>query len=119
VLGLEDQTIFQLLLTEKKEDDDDYNIDSRDNENSSEDLVAESEDYDGDEIVDHAVSCMDQYNPFIGQREIHPIRSMHDTAGWALAYYILYEPRVSSDIGGGTLVKGIKLVVKLLVTVNP
>jgi hypothetical protein len=40
---------------------------------------------------------MDQYNPFIGRGEIHPVRSMHDTAGWAPAYYSLYEPRVSAD----------------------
>jgi hypothetical protein len=40
---------------------------------------------------------MDQYNPFIGRGEIHPARSMHDTVGWAPAYYSLYEPLVSAD----------------------
>jgi hypothetical protein len=55
------------------------------------------EDYDGDEIIDHAVSRMDRYNLFIGREKIHPARSMHDTIGWASADYSLYEPRVSID----------------------
>jgi hypothetical protein len=33
----------------------------------------------------------------LGRGEIHPARSMHDTIGWALVYYILYETRVSAD----------------------
>jgi hypothetical protein len=60
------------------DDDDDYNVESDDSENFLEDLDVELEDYDGDEIIDHAVSRMDQYNLFIGRGEIHPARSMHD-----------------------------------------
>jgi hypothetical protein len=56
----------------------------------------ELEDYDGYEIIDHAVSRMDQYNLFIGRGEFHPARSMHDIVGWAPADN-LYEPRVSSN----------------------
>jgi hypothetical protein len=57
----------------------------------------ELEDYDGDEIIDHVVSRMDQSNSFIGRGEIHPARSMHNTVCWAPADYSLYEPRVSAD----------------------
>jgi hypothetical protein len=34
---------------------------------------------------------------FIGWGEIHPVRSMHDTVGWAPTDYNLYEPRVSAN----------------------
>jgi hypothetical protein len=57
----------------------------------------ELEDYDGDEIIDHAVSRMDRYNLFIGRKKFHSARSMHDTIGWAPVDYSLYEPRVSVD----------------------
>jgi hypothetical protein len=57
----------------------------------------ELEEYDDDEIIDHAVSRMDRYNLFIGRRKILSARSMHDTVGWASADYSLYEPRVSID----------------------
>jgi MuDR family transposase len=79
------------------DDDDDYNVESDDSENFSEDLDVELEDYDGEEIIYHVVSRMDQYNMFIGREEIHSARSMHDTIGWAPADYSLYEPRVSVD----------------------
>jgi hypothetical protein len=70
---------------EEEDDDNDYNVESEDSKDFSEDLDMElEEDYDGDEIIDHAVSRMDRYNPFIGRREIHPARSMHDTIGWLM-----------------------------------
>jgi hypothetical protein len=40
----------------------------------------ELEDYDGDDIIDHAVSRMDRYNLFIGRVEIHLARSEPDLA---------------------------------------
>jgi hypothetical protein len=76
---------------EEEEDDDDYNVESKDLD------VELEEDYDSDEIIDHAVSRMDGYNPFIGLGEIHPARNMHDTVGWAHVEYSLYESRVSAD----------------------
>jgi hypothetical protein len=60
---------------EEEEDDDDYNVESEDSENFSKDLDVESEDYDSDKIIDHVVSRMDRYNPFISQGEIHPART--------------------------------------------
>jgi hypothetical protein len=56
---------------DNNDDDDDYyyynNVESEDSENFSDNLDVELEDYDGDEIIDHAVSRMDQYKLFIGR----------------------------------------------------
>jgi hypothetical protein len=71
----------------------------RDNEDSSsDDIDVELEkNYDGDEIIDRAVSHKDQYNLFIDLGEIHPARGMHDTTEFAPWDYNLYKPCVCVD----------------------
>jgi hypothetical protein len=82
-----------------EEEDDNHVVEWGDSEDSSsEDIDDELEEgYDGDRIIDHAVSHRDQYNSFIDFGEIHPTKNMHDTTDFAPADYSLYEPPVSAD----------------------
>jgi hypothetical protein len=70
---------------------------SRGIENSLEDLDAELKDYDGGDIINHTISHMDWYNPFITQGEIYLGKSMYGTARWTLIKYNLYKHRVFVD----------------------